>query len=385
MNRSIFLIFPALILLFCGTALTKDVNKTGCVKGDCDNGKGTYVWSNGDTYTGDFKKGKFNGTGTLKFADGSIYTGDWKNDIRKGSGILFYSNGDEYEGEFSDNVPHGKGKYTYADGSIEKGIFFNHLFTGQIRLPEAGDQKKITVSKVVEIKPTDFEITIADTGSLKTGDKLFVEVNGTMCALKIISRENSAFRCKMIGGTRFLIFQMNKELPVYRTMNGIKKDSNSFLFPNGNKYVGEFKGNMMHGKGEFTWTNGSKYTGEFKNGMRNGKGMLKTYDGAVYTGEFKNGFYDGIGIYTGSGQTYEGQWKKGLKNGTGKISAGGDIYEGEFKDDRLEGKGTYKFSYGDKYVGEFKGNMMHGNGVLYKYDGTVYQEGRWMLGIFMGK
>ncbi|HPS87190.1 MAG TPA: hypothetical protein PLY36_10625, partial [Spirochaetota bacterium] len=327
MKKSAFLFLSAVILFSCGTASTRDQNKTGCVKGDCGNGNGTYIFLSGDTYTGDFKNEKMNGAGTTKYTNGDIYTGHWKDDSREGLGILFYSDGDEYEGEFFDNVPYGKGKYTYADGSVEKGFFAEHLFTGQIRLPEAGDNEKVAVSKIVDVKPSDFEVTIADAGELKIGDRLFVEVNGTMCALKVVSSTVNVSRCKMIGGTRFLVFQVSKDLTVYKIMKGIKRGDNTFLFPNGNKYIGDYKGNLMNGKGEFTWRNGSKYTGEFKDGMRNGKGILITSGGAiygaVYTGEFKNGYYDGFGRYETNdkkGYVYEGQWKKGVKTGTGKMT-----------------------------------------------------------------
>lgn len=400
MKKSAFLFLSAVILFSCGTASTRDQNKTGCVKGDCGNGNGTYIFLSGDTYTGDFKNEKMNGAGTTKYTNGDIYTGHWKDDSREGLGILFYSDGDEYEGEFFDNVPYGKGKYTYADGSVEKGFFAEHLFTGQIRLPEAGDNEKVAVSKIVDVKPSDFEVTIADAGGLKIGDRLFVEVNGTMCALKVVSSTVNVSRCKMIGGTRFLVFQVSKDLTVYKIMKGIKRGDNTFLFPNGNKYIGDYKGNLMNGKGEFTWRNGSKYTGEFKDGMRNGKGILITSGGtiygAVYTGEFKNGYYDGFGRYETNdkkGYVYEGQWKKGVKTGTGKMTISATehsnsysiVLEGEFKNNQLNGKGTYTTSYGYKYVGEFKDGQFHGKGILYEPDGKVYQEGRFENGMYMGK
>ncbi len=392
MKKTFFLFILSIIPLSCiSTDLYK--NNTGCIKGDCSNGIGTYVFDNGDTYTGEFKNEYINGTGTSKYADGSIYTGQWHRASREGSGVFFFANGDEYDGEFHGNVPNGKGKYTYADGTIEKGIFVDYLFTGQIRLPEAGDNEKIAISKIIDIKPAEFEVSIAKADGIKSGDKLFTEINSTMCTMKVISYIKSGYNCRMIGGSRFLVFQATKDLPVYRIMKGIKRNNNTFLFPNGNKYTGEFKGNLMNGKGEFTWTNGAKYTGEFKNGIRNGNGILKTYAGSIYTGEFKNGYYEGSGKYETSSGTYEGQWKNGRLNGKGKsrlshnefMKAEFDTYEGEFKNGLMDGYGTYTHFFGDKYVGEFKKNMMHGKGVLYKSDGTIYQEGRWEFNMYMGK
>ena len=32
-----------------------------CIKGDCNNGQGTYTWPDGDKYVGEFKDGNFHG------------------------------------------------------------------------------------------------------------------------------------------------------------------------------------------------------------------------------------------------------------------------------------------------------------------------------------
>ena len=45
-------------------------------------------------------------------------------------------------------------------------------------------------------------------------------------------------------------------------------------FDNGDKYVGEFKNNLPHGKGTFTVINEYKYKGEWKNGVMEGRGVL---------------------------------------------------------------------------------------------------------------
>ena len=50
-------------------------------------GKGVYVYSNGDMYKGDWKDDKREGKGMYKSNDGVIYEGDWKHDKREGKGI----------------------------------------------------------------------------------------------------------------------------------------------------------------------------------------------------------------------------------------------------------------------------------------------------------
>ena len=36
------------------------------------------------------------------------------------------------------------------------------------------------------------------------------------------------------------------------------------FYPNGDKYVGEFKGGLRHGKGTLTYADGDEYVGEWK-------------------------------------------------------------------------------------------------------------------------
>ena len=59
---------------------------------------------------------------------------------------------------------------------------------------------------------------------------------------------------------------------------------------NGNKYVGEFKGNKFHGQGTLTLADGSNYVGEFKNG-RPWIGITYSKDGSVFSQ-----FHDGVEV-----------------------------------------------------------------------------------------
>jgi len=60
-------------LLWCNTGFAE------CIKGDCNNGYGTYTYENGNKYFGKFKDAKRNGLGTYTFANGTVDKGIWKN------------------------------------------------------------------------------------------------------------------------------------------------------------------------------------------------------------------------------------------------------------------------------------------------------------------
>ena len=64
-----------------GTYTWSDGDKyVGEWKDDIPDGQGTYTWSDGDKYVGEFKDGKRDGQGTFTYAAGSSYVGEWKAD-----------------------------------------------------------------------------------------------------------------------------------------------------------------------------------------------------------------------------------------------------------------------------------------------------------------
>ena len=66
-----------------------------------------------------------------------------------------------------------------------------------------------------------------------------------------------------------------------------KKEQVNLTFPNGNKYVGEFKDDKPNGKGTYTWSDGRKYEGEFKDGLKHGQGTWTSINGYKYVGEWR--------------------------------------------------------------------------------------------------
>ena len=59
--------------MFCNVGFAE------CIKGDCNNGYGTYTYANGSKYVGEWKDGKENGQGAYTFANGTVDKGIWKN------------------------------------------------------------------------------------------------------------------------------------------------------------------------------------------------------------------------------------------------------------------------------------------------------------------
>ena len=71
------LFLPIIVsLIFCNTGFTRS---TGCTDGDCNNGYGTWTYTDLTIYVGEWRDGNMNGQGTFTLADGKVKKGIWKN------------------------------------------------------------------------------------------------------------------------------------------------------------------------------------------------------------------------------------------------------------------------------------------------------------------
>lgn len=117
-------------------------------------------------------------------------------------------------------------------------------------------------------------------------------------------------------------------------------------------------------------------SGDYRN---NCFGAYDFPNGNKYIGQWKDGKYDGFGTFTfASGEKYVGQWKYGKRSGQGTNTyPRGEIYVGLFKDDKRNGQGTLTFTDGEKYVGQWKDESYDGFGTYYYANGSIKQQGLW--------
>lgn len=86
-------------------------------------GKGTYVWSDGTKYEGDWFRDMEYGKGEKRFANGDSYRGEWKEGCFHGQGMYRWADGTVHEGMWDNHLEHGRGRKTYPDGTVLNGFW----------------------------------------------------------------------------------------------------------------------------------------------------------------------------------------------------------------------------------------------------------------------
>ena len=126
----------------------------------------TVTYSDGSKYVGTFNSsGQRHGKGTYYWTNGDKYEGDWKNNSRTGKGIFYWEQekwrGDRYKGDFVNNNRHGKGIYYYANGRMDIGLFKENKYIGiDPAMPFSEYAKTVIVPKINEWqKKGEFEKT----------------------------------------------------------------------------------------------------------------------------------------------------------------------------------------------------------------------------------
>jgi hypothetical protein len=272
---------------------------TGCVDGDCQDGRGVYVLPDGAVYTGTFRDGEIHGTGVCLYPDGSRYSGSWdqrlphgrgtktwpdgreasglwirgvlrettgrrstlaersvtaydagfapqsgclRGDCVQGNGRYAYPDGSSYRGEFQDQLPHGFGIFHYANGDRYEGEFTRGLRDGQGTLISR-DQRRLS-------------------GYWRAGEFL------------------------------------SAEEPLGCIRGDCEDEVSVFVYRGGDRYIGAFAQGQPNGRGQLLYANGSRYEGQFRDGVFHGQGAFFEQSGRIFRGEWEAGTFVGASAPT---------------------------------------------------------------------------------------
>lgn len=378
-----------------------------CISGDCTNGTGIYLFSNGTKYIGQFVESKPEGIGTCYFTDGSKYQGEWKANFPEGRGIKIYADGTKWTGTWkrgkqleeerpdalvaekpeeesvanippaepkqqqgciSGNCRNGRGIYIYPSGTIYIGDFKDGEIDG-IGVCHYSDGSKYQGQWSYRYPEGRGTKTFANgkkwTGNWKKGKP--VDEAGEVIADLGVGVDAAQQSFNIQSGC----------------LEGNCVDgSGIFAYPDGSKYDGQFDKNKPNGWGTFFYPDKSRYVGTFKSGQPNGKGTLYQNDGNKLSGEWAMGEFRGSNlIETGRTGCLEGDCKNG--KGTYIFKDGSAKYVGAFRSGLPDGNGVVFYANGERYLGGWEAGSFHGPGTLIRADGTEVK-GIWDAGAFMG-
>ena len=205
----------------------KTALKTGCIKGNCVNGKGTFIWPNGDKYNGNWKNQKPHGLGTFIWVNGTKYIGDWEFGIQNGQGTVTWANGDKYIGGRKNGQADGQGTFIFANGITQSGEWKN--------------------GNLIERDSSGKAIGCVE-GNCDNGKGTGVWEKGF----------------KYVGEWKM------------QNMHGFGIGT----WPNGDRYEGDWVNGQRTGQGKYFYSSGGGvYTGEWKNNNRHGEGTMIWNDG----------------------------------------------------------------------------------------------------------
>jgi hypothetical protein len=147
---------------------------------------------------------------------------------------------------------------------------------------------------------------------------------------------------------------------------GRRDGMGTMTYGNGMRYDGSWKADQETGRGKLQFANGDIYEGDFVQGERTGVGVYRQKDGNTYTGQWLRGQRDGNGVEEWSnGLRYEGAWKANRKEGLGQMRfPDGGTYDGEWRNDQATGQGDIVFASGDVYTGQVRDGLPNGNGIF---------------------
>lgn len=241
------------VIPFPGGATYKGEYKENKDKLQILHGQGEFV-SSAFRYTGDFRENKKQGKGTYIWANGNRYEGDFVDDEPSGRGKFSFSSGDQYEGEYSKGAFNGKGTFVAKNGDKIDGVFRNNLADGP--------------ATYVFISGDKYEGGMA--GGKMSGKGKYTTKGG--------DRWEANFVNDLAQGKGIYYFS-NGDRYEGDFNDGAMTGKGTYFYSTGYKSEGSYVNAQLSGEGKFFFNDGGWFEGVFEQGLKRAKGFAVSKDG----------------------------------------------------------------------------------------------------------
>ena len=227
-------LLPAMLLVNSQTQLSAQ-----CLEGNCRSGYGVFRFANGDKYVGNWANGQPHGKGKYYFASRERYEGDFRFGKFEGTGTMYYPDGAYYTGGWRKNLKNGTGRLVRTTGAITEGTWINGKYSTGATTPASNSGALAQATSKPPSKPAAGK---ADVGNMRNCNSIY---------------------CRSGQGY--------------------------YDYPDGSRWVGEFKNGVPAGRGICYYAGGDRYEGDWANGAPNGEGVIYAANGRVTGAVWVNG------------------------------------------------------------------------------------------------
>ncbi|MDG1295684.1 MAG: caspase family protein [Saprospiraceae bacterium] len=256
---------------------SKNPQQTGCISGDCNNGKGIYIFPSGAAYIGEFVNGQIHGIGVCYYPNKSKYQGNWANRYPEGRGTKISPEGSKWTGEWKKGQPLN-----------EQGEVISELFPNEAKNELEANVQSGCIS-----------------GDCTDGSGIFAYANG--------ARFEGQFQQGKPNGEGTFIYE-DESTYSGSVKEGLYHGAGMLISASGKKQSGRWdegsfitndeiasitgcvSGDCTDGYGKMIFDNGTTYEGNWQAGKYNGNGTLEKYDGAIIQGNWVNGEFAAGGL-----------------------------------------------------------------------------------------
>jgi lysozyme len=151
-------------------------------------------------------------------------------------------------------------------------------------------------------------------------------------------------------------------------------------------YTGSWVAGKKQGNGILIWMNGDRYVGEFRGNMRYGRGQMYKKGGARFDGQWVHDSIQGYGVlHRPNGDLVMGTWQGAALDSGRIVFTNHDVYEGYIDSTyNADGQGRCTYANGTIYEGYWRKGIRNGFGIWIGSDGTV-RVGQWVDGHYIGE